>query len=489
MTETLTSLLTHNTSLSDDLDTGNLDNHDIVFNSHEIPISADKLFCNLKKSARPNISDVGSTPPRRPETHTATANTATPSMSNPEAFVKPSDYQPEPIDADQALTSSPAPVSLENPTPSISSPLGQRLKAEREKQGWPLDEVATQLKMTVSKLRDIEADDFAKISAPTYVIGYIRTYARWLNLPSEQVESLVTVYRQQHMQEVSLSEPLPSVKEPLESFRPPAWTASVLVSILLLGAVIGGFMFWQQQQAVDLPTFFDDKLSAFGDQATSEIAPKVEQTAEPKAVVITESNDVGAVFGAQATENDATVIKTLSADVPAEAQSSRLEQANSEPTVPESTSRELTTDALPVTLGEESLVSSSASTAVARDNAPITSEVDRALESKTLASNEISPLEEASVNASSEPTIATRQLLLEMVADSWMEVRDGEGNRKYTGVKKAGQQLVLNDLVPPISLHLGNARGVLVVVDGEDFPIQPRNGRDSLRVTIPAAKL
>ncbi|MEJ2553040.1 MAG: helix-turn-helix domain-containing protein [Gammaproteobacteria bacterium] len=62
---------------------------------------------------------------------------------------------------------------------------GPRLRKEREARNFTQEEVATQLRIDVTRVRALEQDDFSKFAAPIYVIGHLRAYAKLLGLPSE----------------------------------------------------------------------------------------------------------------------------------------------------------------------------------------------------------------------------------------------------------------------------------------------------------------
>ncbi len=65
--------------------------------------------------------------------------------------------------------------------------LGEKLKKIREKSGISLVEVATQTKIKKEYLEKIEKSDYEKLPFDVYVRGFLRNYARYLNLDSEKV--------------------------------------------------------------------------------------------------------------------------------------------------------------------------------------------------------------------------------------------------------------------------------------------------------------
>jgi cytoskeleton protein RodZ len=71
---------------------------------------------------------------------------------------------------------------------------GQMLTQARERAGLTQQEVAQALHMSASKVRAIEADDYAKLNVNTFVRGYLRSYAILVNVNSAE---LLSAYEQQ----------------------------------------------------------------------------------------------------------------------------------------------------------------------------------------------------------------------------------------------------------------------------------------------------
>ncbi|WP_394229111.1 RodZ domain-containing protein [Shewanella colwelliana] len=78
----------------------------------------------------------------------------------------------------------------EAPTPK----LGQLLKDAREQRGSSIAQIAEQLHLRPSIIEDIEADNFENIASATYVKGYIKNYARVVELDKAIVERCLTEY-------------------------------------------------------------------------------------------------------------------------------------------------------------------------------------------------------------------------------------------------------------------------------------------------------
>lgn len=83
----------------------------------------------------------------------------------------------------------------------------------------------------------------------------------------------------------------------------------------------------------------------------------------------------------------------------------------------------------------------------------------------------------AAAQAAAEPGI-----ILNLIENSWVEIRDGSGKSIVSRVLKAGDQYFVPDR-PGLSMSIGNAGGVEMVIDGKALPLLGRTGE--IRRNIP----
>jgi len=74
----------------------------------------------------------------------------------------------------------------EQPKPAVLGP-GAILKAAREKNGLTVADIATKLHLKLVNIESIEADDFDPSVALTFTKGYLKLYARQVNVPESDV--------------------------------------------------------------------------------------------------------------------------------------------------------------------------------------------------------------------------------------------------------------------------------------------------------------
>jgi len=71
------------------------------------------------------------------------------------------------------------------------SSAGAALRNAREEAGLSIDAVAQQLKLAPRQVQAIEDDDYARLPGRTFVRGFVRNYARYLNLDPDTVVGLL----------------------------------------------------------------------------------------------------------------------------------------------------------------------------------------------------------------------------------------------------------------------------------------------------------
>ena len=65
---------------------------------------------------------------------------------------------------------------------STAVAIGQELRAAREGKGLSIGEVADRLKLSVKQLNAIERGDFASLPGATFARGFVRSYARYMEM-------------------------------------------------------------------------------------------------------------------------------------------------------------------------------------------------------------------------------------------------------------------------------------------------------------------
>ncbi len=117
------------------------------------------------------------------------------------------------------------------------TPIGEQLRAARERKGLTLDRVADETNIAKRYLTGLEAEDFSVFPGDPYVIGFLRNYAEYLGLPSDEY---VSTYKNMKIQEqpVPILELIPR-RGPSPLVLAAAIGGAVLVVIIALVATLG----------------------------------------------------------------------------------------------------------------------------------------------------------------------------------------------------------------------------------------------------------
>ncbi len=340
--------------------------------------------------------------------------------------------------------------------------LGQRLKDERENQGYSLDDVYDRIKISPSSLEHIEQGEVDDLPHPVYAKGFIKHYAEFLGLDGDELSNEFA--RIMSMEEAGLDEHDAEAGEEDFSSSPGGssrkWTFfSVLASVLLL-AVLG----WLVYDVFVKPSP-DSDVSSTKVEKSSEVTPKPETSRDssdeseirPGAGNETRASSQDAVDHGTSQESmsDESEIDTAAVGVNGSAQETLASQAGTEEGRQSQGGQEM---------GETNQ--------------------SAALESAPLAERQLqeSAGEEAQGNES-QPTAEVEEHVLEIssVEACWLSA--DVDNRSKDIYLRPGESITFR-FDQALKIKLGNAGGVKLRFNGQQVPVDARSG-DVKTLTFP----
>lgn len=114
---------------------------------------------------------------------------------------------------------------------------GSMLSAARKQQNRSVEEIADELNLSVTQIRTIELDQSEGLPEPTYVRGYIRSYAKLLGLDPNRV---LDNYLNPNWQKGSRLDEMPRrIGSANDSDRGGFFSPAKVVSLLLLISIVG----------------------------------------------------------------------------------------------------------------------------------------------------------------------------------------------------------------------------------------------------------
>ena len=145
--------------------------------------------------------------------------------------------------------------------------IGATLRAARLDSGMSVADISHTIRISKDFVKMLEAGEFGALPSPTYVAGYIRSYAAAVGIEPKAGATLVTAYFAQ-LEEGAAT---PSYRFPLGDQRPRR-SVALAASIAVLVA-IGGYTGWY---LMDRPQTIEDVLTESAQ--TAEVTPEIEST-------------------------------------------------------------------------------------------------------------------------------------------------------------------------------------------------------------------
>lgn len=129
--------------------------------------------------------------------------------------------------------------------PAVPRSVGQAFSSAREQAGLSLEQVAASLRLSVRQVQALESDDAAALPSPTFVRGFIRNYAKLLNL---DVDALLEIYRVYAPTATPGNISLHSENIPILKHDKKAWLPYAMASGVVVLALAGWLAFMELRQ-------------------------------------------------------------------------------------------------------------------------------------------------------------------------------------------------------------------------------------------------
>ena len=347
---------------------------------------------------------------------------------------------------------------------------GQTLRHAREQQNLTVAQVAQQLNLSKGLIDDLELDQVdAKLSS-TFVRGYLRSYAKLLKIPVQQVLDAYSSNSKGLHQVPSLTRSFSkrTAKEATENRF--MWVTYFVIAVFVVLLVLG---FWQSRfggsaSGSALPMAQTDETMLASEEAQSaetQVYQQAEQPQTSNSIPVTQldhsptatdtptqattaqgslTTDVPTVLSTQA---QAVVTESAATLTAAEASATVTTPVSNEPQLQQSPA---VTSAEPATGPQATAVLPAATVNTA----------DAAVQTPAPAVTEPEAQTSVPVDAAANATIN-----LSLNAECWVDVVDATGKRLVFGSRQAGEELNLRG-VAPVKVLLGNAAAATLSFNG-----------------------
>ncbi len=284
---------------------------------------------------------------------------------------------------------------------------GVRLRNAREQLGLSQQVVAERLCLKVSTVRDIEDDKAPADLASTFLRGYIRSYARLVHIPEEEL--LPMIEKQAPVRTAKVA-PMQTYALGKRRKKRDGWLMSFTWLVLFVVIGLTGAWWWQNHKAQQ------EEITTMADQSSAELNASGEGQNVPL-------NNETATAPADVQDSASTPIET-----PAPSTSSPAVTANANPVVP-----------------------------------PSQAQVDPAPSASATTNGTALPTNQAGVTAAPADANA---LVMNFTADCWLEVTDSTGKKLFSGVQRKDGSLNLTGQAP-YKLKIGAPAAVQIQYQGK----------------------
>ncbi|MGR5946547.1 cytoskeleton protein RodZ [Enterobacter sp. C4G1] len=294
---------------------------------------------------------------------------------------------------------------------------GVRLRNAREQLGLSQQAVAERLCLKVSTVRDIEEDKAPADLASTFLRGYIRSYAKLVHIPENEL--LPMIEKQAPVRAAKVA-PMQTFSLGKRRKKRDGWLMSFTWLVLFVVIGLTGAWWWQNHKAQQ------EEITTMADQSSAELNNAGSDNAQN--VPLSTDN--------AATSNDPQTAAT--ATDPAQAQAPAANPAAPAP-APNNT----------VVAPSQANVDTAATTPAA--SAPANSAAQPL------------PTDQAGVaNAAANPNA----LVMNFSADCWLEVTDATGKKLFSGLQRKDGTLNLTGQAP-YKLKIGAPSAVQIQYQGK----------------------
>ncbi|KNC88930.1 cytoskeleton protein RodZ [Trabulsiella odontotermitis] len=294
---------------------------------------------------------------------------------------------------------------------------GARLRKAREQLGLSQQAVAERLCLKVSTVRDLEDDKAPADLASTFLRGYIRSYARLVHIPEEELlpikETPVRMTKVAPMQGMTLGK---------RRKRRDGWLMSFTWLVLFVVIGLTGAWWWQNHKAQQ------EEISSMADQSSAEL--NATNTSSQQSIPL----DTGATQTPDATAQTTPV----------------------EPPAPDASA-----SATPAPTATAPADNAQANAVVP----PSQATVDNTANTTAPATPNAAPLPTDQAGVAAQ-TAGTGAIVMNFNADCWLEVSDATGKKLFSGLQRKDGTLNLTGQAP-YKLKIGAPAAVQIQYQGK----------------------
>ncbi len=337
--------------------------------------------------------------------------------------------------------------------------VGEYLRKSREALNLGCAEVAAGLHLNGSIITALEEGDNDALPSPVFIQGYLRKYARLLNIPEEP---LLTAYKQQQPhahKHTKRNGPLTGAAITSE-IRSSHAVVRLITWFIALGLVALLIVWWQGDMG--WPT---GQL----EESQSAITQDVELEEMPLNAEAADEQNLPAFVTPQLAELPENELQPETVD----AETHQMESMQSEPSLSQ----------LSVDIIKKNRLDDQVASALEATETEAVAAQEPALDAASsvanmLVADNVEPI-------ASLPIDYANSIVIEFSETCWTEIRGFNGSYKLLGSMQKGKRYVL-DGEPPYTFILGNSQAATLTIKGQKFDIEAHSTGNIARFVLQA---
>lgn len=398
---------------------------------------------------------------------------------------------------------------------------GERLRRAREIKGLSQKDVANALNLMVSHVRAIESNRYNAQAEGEHFGGYLRAYARLVELDPQQIIDLYNAQGDASGADTVV------LSSPVRASPPPRSKLSSTIGIGVAAVVCLAVLVWvmsrfgifgggeEQPKVADVqepaaevqqdptPAQKEETVAASSPAVTEDQPPEVEpeQTSEPDTSAPSATRERPAsnaeAIASASPPAVASEAQQQTRDIGAGAVVRSQESAAPVPVTGGENKKSMPAGVSPAAAARQRRERFAAQAAEQRasnasqatlSNIGIQQRAERTNRQSSRGTNRESDRRVTSTqrqDADTNTAIATGsdQLVLDFTTDCWVEIYDANGAALRLGVERAGDRLMLRGEAP-FDVLVGFSRGVTMTLNGEPVPIRQHQFSDSTQLVV-----
>jgi len=346
---------------------------------------------------------------------------------------------------------------------SVFSSLGERLLAAREAKKLSLQDVSDNLRYSVKQISALERGDYDILPDAMITRGFIRNYARFLEIDAEPLLTSYRHYVPDQLPGTLRMESLMHEVMPGKDSQP--WLQYILGSIVVLLFLLAWFFYMDYMPKPAVVVADKAPLLVAADNVPVEI--NIPEMALPAEERQTADSDADAIQSAASDASQVVTIAPLNAASPDE---------NPEATA----NNKLPPAAAPVVAAVDAakVKSNAAKLAVAALSATTLAKPEAAVKTETAVKAEI-----AAPATTKLAPVNMKKVSMSFSDESWVRASDKSGKVVFEKTLPAGSQDGFEG-VPPFNLVIGNARATKLIYLGKAVDLAAVTQSNVARLTL-----